>query len=173
MERRLLLLGMLRMQEMHGYQLNDFIDTHLGASVQLTKPTAYHLLNKMTEEGLISYQDDKEGNRPPRRVYKITSEGEVAFQALLRECLADYRPAEFRSDIPLAFLEEMPAVEAMSLLHQRRQAIEALLRPFRDHGDEHDVGSFGLLVEHRKRHLMAELAWVDEVVAHLAGKEMQ
>ena len=29
MDRRILLLGLLRMQEMHGYQLNDFIDRRM------------------------------------------------------------------------------------------------------------------------------------------------
>jgi DNA-binding PadR family transcriptional regulator len=170
MERKLLLLGMLRTQEMHGYQLNEFIDTHLGESVQLTKPTAYNLLNKMTEDGWISYRDEQEGNRPPRRVYAITPKGEAAFQTMLRECLADYKPAEFKSDIALVFLEAIPTAEAMSLLQKRRKAIETLFEPLGNFG-EHHMGGFQLPIEHWRRHLVAELAWVDELIAHLARKE--
>ena len=47
MERELLLLGLLRSQDMHGYQLHEAIDSHLGMVVQLTKPTAYGLLSNM------------------------------------------------------------------------------------------------------------------------------
>ncbi len=167
MEKKLLLLGMLRMQEMHGYQLNDFIDNHLGASVQLTRPTAYNLLGKMAEEGWISYQDRQEGNRPPRRVYAITPAGETAFQQMLRECLSSYKPAEFQSDIALVFLEMVPATEAISLLQKRRQAIETLVDLYRDQ-DAHHQGGFQLLIEHQRTHLSAELDWVDTVIARLA-----
>jgi len=170
MEKKLLLLGMLRMQNMHGYQLNEFIDTHMGPGVQLTKPKAYNLLKQMTEDGWISYTDEQQGNRPLRRVYAITPEGEVVFQRMLRECLADYAPAEFKSDIPLLFLEMIPAAEAVLLLQKRRQAIQDLLEPVRQYSDNHHEGGFQLMIERQRRHLSAELNWVDDLIAVL-GKE--
>jgi len=75
MERKLLLLGMLRDHEMHGYQINEMVDIHLGSSVQLTRPTAYRLLNQMADDGLILFKEEQEGKRPPRRVYSITPQG--------------------------------------------------------------------------------------------------
>lgn len=161
------MLGMLRMQEMHGYQINEFIDTHLGSSgVHLKKATAYHLLNQMTEEGWITYRQEQEGNRPPRRVYAIAPEGEAAFQRILRESLADYRPTEFRSDIALAFLDLLPAEEAVSLLQKRRIEIEKLLQPIHAFGEQH-TGGLQLMLEHQVHHLTAELEWLDEVIARI------
>ena len=166
MEKKLLLLGMLRMNEMHGYQLNEFIDAHLGVSIQLKKPTAYNLLNKMTAEGWISYREEQEGNRPPRRVYSITPQGETAFQNLLRESLAHYHPVDFQGDIPLVFLDAIPNEEAITLLQNRRLAVEALLQTLHEFGDEHH-DSLQLIIEHQKRRLSVELDWLDELVAHL------
>jgi DNA-binding PadR family transcriptional regulator len=167
MERKLLLLGMLRMQEMHGYLINEFIDTHLGSSgVHLKKATAYHLLNTMTDDGWITYREEQEGNRPPRRVYAITSDGEAAFQQMLRESLANYKPAEFRSDIALAFLDMLPTDEAISLLQKRRVAIEDLLEPIHTFGGHHG-GGLQLMIEHQVRHLTAELEWLDEVISRI------
>jgi DNA-binding PadR family transcriptional regulator len=114
MERKLLLLGLLRSQEMSGYQLNELIDSHMRASVRLKKPTAYRLLSKMADDGWITYTEERQGNRPLRRVYAITPKGEAAFQQLLRDSLADYSPAEFRSAISLAFLDALPAEERPS-----------------------------------------------------------
>ena len=91
MERKLLLLGLLRSQEMHGYQINELIDAHLGTSIQLKKPTVYKLLATMVDDGWIRYYEEQEGNYPTRRVYQITPEGEEAFQRLLRQSLADYQ----------------------------------------------------------------------------------
>jgi DNA-binding PadR family transcriptional regulator len=167
MEKKLLLLGMLRMQQMHGYQLNDFIDTHMGASVQLTKPTAYHLLKQMAEDGWISFTEEQEGNRPPRRVYAITPSGEEAFQNLLRQCLADFTPAEFKSDISLLFLEMIPPPEAILLLQKRRTVIEEMMDSMQEYSEDHHARGFRFLIDRQKHYLKSEIAWVDEVIAGL------
>ena len=85
MDARLLLLGLLRSQAMHGYQLSELIESHLGTGVHLTRPTAYRLLNKMTADGWITYREEQEGNYPARRVYSMSPAGETAFQRLLRK----------------------------------------------------------------------------------------
>ena len=172
MERKLLLLGLLRWHEMYGYQLNEFIDSHLGMSVHLTKPTAYRLLTQMNDEGWISFREEREGNRPPRRVYSITTEGETTFLDLLRESLTQYEPAEYRSNISMAFLDMLPAKEVIHLLQSRREAIEKLPQPAEAYDGHH--GSLGLVVEHAARHLTTELEWLDEVIVRLeseAGSE--
>jgi DNA-binding PadR family transcriptional regulator len=165
MERKLLLLGLLRSHEMHGYQLNEFIDSHLRASVHLKKPTAYRLLNNMAEDGWVTYREEQEGNRPPRRVYAITPQGEAAFQQLLRQSLADYKPVDFPGNIGLLFLDALPVEEALSLLQKRRAIVESMLQMAHTHEVHHE--SYQLLLLHRTRHLSTELEWLDEVIARL------
>ena len=103
MERKLLLLGLLRMQELHGYQINELIDAHLSTSIQLKKPTVYKLLGAMENDGWIRYHEEQEGNYPTRRVYQITQLDLDAFQQLLRQSLADYRPVSYLSNIGIVF----------------------------------------------------------------------
>ena len=165
MERELLLLGLLRSQDMHGYQLHEAIDSHLGMGVQLTKPTAYRLLSNMAEEEWVTFWEEQEGNRPPRRVYGITPKGEAAFQRLLRENLANYEPSDFTCHIGLAFLDELPAKEALPLLRRRRAAMEELLESTRGHGEH--PGSLQLMLERQVQLLAAELEWLDTVMARL------
>jgi DNA-binding PadR family transcriptional regulator len=162
MERKLLLLGLLRAQSMHGYQLSEVIDSHLGMSVQLKKATAYDLLSKMENDGWITFYEERAGNRPQRRVYTLTPAGEAAFQRLLRQALAIYQPSEFPGDISLAFLDVLSPGEAVALLRQRRTAIEILL----DHVSEIEPhpGSVQLVIEHQIHHLTAELEWLDQVI---------
>lgn len=169
MERELLLLGLLRNHEMHGYQLYEIIDRHLGTSVHLKKPTAYRLLNRMSGDGWITSREEREGNRPPRRVYAITPEGEKAFQRLLRESLADYKPTEFHSDISLAFLDHLPVEESLTLLLRRRSTIDSLLQTMLAVDKHH--GSFQLAIEHRRHHLSTELKWLDEVIDQIKTPE--
>ena len=165
MERELLLLGLLRSQDMHGYQLHEAIDSHLGMGVQLTKPTAYRLLSNMADDGWVTFREEQEGNRPPRRVYAITPQGEGAFQQLLRENLANYQPSDFTCHIGLAFLDELSAEEALPLLHSRRAGMEELLESAQAHGEH--PGSLQLMLEHQVHQLAAELDWLDTVIARI------
>ena len=163
MERELLLLGLLRSQDMHGYQLHEAIDSHLGMGVQLTKPTAYRLHSNIAEDGWVTFREEQEGNRPPRRVYAITPKGEVAFQRLLRENLVNYEPSDFTCHIGLAFLDELAPEEAVPLLHSRRAGMEELLESTRAHGEH--PGSLQLMLERQVHLLAAELDWLDTVIA--------
>jgi DNA-binding PadR family transcriptional regulator len=162
MERELLLLGLLRSQDMHGYLLHEAIDSHLGTGVRLARPTAYRLLGRMASDGWVTYREEQEGNRPPRRVYAITPRGEAAFQRLLRENLANYRPAELTCQIGLAFLDALPSHEIVTLLRARRDGIEDLLDSSRSQGEH--PGSLNLVLEHEVHLLAAELAWLDTVI---------
>ena len=94
-ERKLLLLGILRQSEMHGYLLNAHLDG--AAPISLKKPTAYNLLERMHTDGWVSYRDEPTGDRP-RRVYALTETGEQAFLRLLRKQLQHFAPA--RISIP-------------------------------------------------------------------------
>ncbi len=171
MERILLLLGLLRSHEMHGYQLNEFIDSHLGTSVHLKKPTAYRLLDKMAEDGWVTYREEREGNRPPRRVFAITPEGEAAFQQLLRESLADYQPIVFPGNIGLLFLDAIPPEEALELLQKRRASVAGVLQKAHTHNVHEE--SYSLMLLHQIRHLTTELEWLDEVIAQLASQSSE
>jgi DNA-binding PadR family transcriptional regulator len=164
-ERKLLLLGMLRMHEMHGYQINELIDAHLGSSVQVSKPTVYKLLGDMVDDGWIKFHEEQEGNYPTRRVYKITPEGREAFLQLLRQSLVNYRPASHLGNIGFVYLDALPGEEASALLHKRREEIESLTQ--RIQADEEHKGGFRLMLSYHLRHLNAELEWLDEVISQL------
>ena len=163
--RELLFLGLLRHQKMHGYQLNEFIQKDLAVCTDIKKPTAYYLLNKMAERGWIEQSSEQIGNRPPRRVYQITIEGEAAFQSLLRESMQQYSPTFFEDDIPLAYLDELETDEAKDLLEKRREILLAELQKMQETAPH--PGTVQWMLEHRLRHLETELEWLNEILSRL------
>ncbi|MEO8607054.1 MAG: helix-turn-helix transcriptional regulator [Chloroflexota bacterium] len=166
MDRELLLLGLLRREDMHGYQLHEFINQNLSSCVDLKKPTAYFLLDKMAESGwILEVEEQQEGNRPARHVYQLTPEGEAAFQRLLRENLSTYHSARFLSDIGLAFLDTLEPAEAIALLNQRRGIIASELA--NAEAVPAHSGSSQLVIEHLVRHLRTEHEWLNEVIGRL------
>jgi len=167
MERKLLLLGMLRMQEMHGYQINEFIDAHLGISVQLKKPTVYKLLGSMEDDGWISSREEQEGNYPPRRVYAITEVGESSFQQLLRDNIAVYQPSSYLGNIGIVFLDALESEEAVILLAERRQKVMELMQDLNKH--EEVLEGFSMMLSYHHQHLNAEMKWLDEVAGQLSS----
>ena len=168
MEKKLLLLGLLRRQEMHGYQLNEFIDNNLALCTDLKKPTAYYLLDQMAKDGWISAETEQEGNRPPRRVYRLTEAGEAAFQRLLRENLATYSPVNFPGDIGLGFLDWLTPAESRPLLEA--QKAQALARLAEIKSIPVHAGSLGLIFSHQIHHLQAEVLWLEQILENLKNK---
>lgn len=165
MERELLLLGLLRDSGMHGYRLHEFIERDLATCTDLKKSTAYFLLDKMVKQGWVVEHQEQVGNRPQRRVYRLTEEGEAVFQRLLRENLASYTPSIFVSDTGLAFAGSLRPEEAQMLLRQRRMALVADLEAARQ-APPH-AGTLQFLVDHRIVHLQSELTWLDQVIERL------
>lgn len=168
MERKLLLLGMLTHSQMYGYQINEMIDTHLGTSVQLTKPTAYRFLNQLEDQGYIQSTEEQEGSRPVRRVYEITAEGELAFKQMLREGLARYSPSDSHTTIPIGFMDSLPPEDVLPLLKERRTSIEEMLKGMQV--DEEHTGGFSFIISHQTRHLETEIDWLDGVIEHIKSK---
>lgn len=165
MERELLLLGLLNQEGRHGYELHDFIEKYMQTCVELKKPTAYYLLDKLAKGGFIAESVEQSGNRPARRVYRLTDAGRIYFQHLLRDNLSRYAPTQFADLLGLAFLDNLQPTEAIPLLQQRREIMVAMLAEAEAAPAHH--GSFQYLVDHQIAHLRAELGWLDGVIDQL------
>src|SRR5512135_3264845 len=124
MEHTLLVLGLLKLQQMHGYQLSDLIDRRLKYITDLKKPTLYHLLAKLEKEGEVIKSVSREGNRPERYTYRLTPRGVEHFRQLLSENLADTHTTYFEDDIGLLFLKELPGPKARAYLERKRTAVD-------------------------------------------------
>jgi DNA-binding PadR family transcriptional regulator len=129
-ERILLLLGLLSTERQHGYQINEFIERNLGQVSQMRKATAYALLNRMSNAGLVEASSEQEGNRPPRRVFSLTPEGARLFSDMLVGVLAEPVIAEPPGDIALMFIDHLDRDVAVAAIEARiaslTVAIEAL-----------------------------------------------
>lgn len=169
-DKRLLLLGLLRAQKMHGYQLQQFLDEHMGFFSSLKASTAYYTLERMAEEGLVEAKSERPGNRPTRQVYCITPSGEAAFHELLQENLSSFDFGETGDDVGIAFLNALDPAEAGTLLakkrariEQRRAEVDGALERVKAVEPTH------LALLRARLRLEADLAWLDEVETSQEG----
>jgi DNA-binding PadR family transcriptional regulator len=167
-DKKLVILDLLRQNERHGYQLAESLKSYVGLATGLKRATIYDLLNRMAGDGWITYREEREGNRPTRRVYAITDAGETAFQRLLRARLAAYPPPQLPAAASLGLLHHLPVDEAVSLLQMRRFRVESLMQELSTtmQEDQSDLVRLGEI--YIGSFLNTELAWLDEVIRSLA-----
>jgi DNA-binding PadR family transcriptional regulator len=171
-ERALLLLGILSVQSQHGYQINEFIERNLGRVTDMKKPTAYAILERLAQAGYVSVHTEQEGNRPPRKVYALTPEGERLFLELLRANLAAPERENSAGDVGLMFLDHLAPDEVAELLAQRLARLRAQIAaceqaPRHAHG----VG-VDLAIERQVVLLRAEYEWLAGVARRLAEQHV-
>ena len=168
MMKQLLLLGLLSETDMHGYGLNEYVNQAMKLYTDIKKSTIYYTLDKLENEGYIDHEIEREGRRPERRVYKITSKGKEYFLELLRRHLSDYTRTYYADDIGISFMHRLPADEVRRLLTEKRENIRAALKDFREQPKNDENRRY--VVSHNIAHLEADLAWIYNILMELDRK---
>jgi DNA-binding PadR family transcriptional regulator len=171
MEKSLFLLGLIRHSEQHGYQINELIGSHFDIIVNISRPTAYRLLHKMTDAGWITSREEKKGNRPPRYIYTITPLGEDAFRHMLRKSLADYNPSVRPNAVCIAFIKSLSSNELIPLLEERRRKATSLLQKI-TRSSQHQ-GDFVIVFDHQSRVIETELSWIDATLTAIKSPQWE
>ncbi|ASR47453.1 PadR family transcriptional regulator [Paenibacillus kribbensis] len=166
-ERTLLLLGILKSQSLHGYQINEFIDKNLSRIASMKKATAYAILDKLNAAGLISVREDQNGNRPPRKVYSITPAGEEEFYLLLRGNLSEQDITSFKGDIGLMFIDHLSKEEAIDCLLLRLSGLTEQIEELQQIPKHKFSRGIDLSFKHHLVCKQAERNWLQSVIEEL------
>lgn len=126
-ERVLLLMGLLTSQDRHGYEINEFIERQLQCVTDLKKATAYQLLERLEQHGLIQSHSEQQGRRPQRKVYALTPGGHAQFLELLATHLRNEEPLILPGNVAVMFCEHLPVAERLAALRERARKLEARL----------------------------------------------
>lgn len=124
-ERVLLLLGLLTSQDRHGYEINEWIEKQLHCVTDLKKATAYQLLDRLEQHGLITSRLEQYGQRPNRKVYSLTAAGQAHFLALLTAQAGHTAALRLPDNVPVLFWEHLSAAQQKAALQARLTEQEA------------------------------------------------
>ncbi len=167
-ERELLLLGLLKREEMHGYQLSQFLEHRLDSVVPMKRSTAYFLLNKLAERGLVREETDREGRRPERRVYRLTPAGDATFAESLRDHLGRHASPHFPDAVGLLFMDFISPHERVELLRRRLQQVEDQADHAEDQARAHATTPVLLAMSYRASVLRSERDWLKSTIERLS-----
>jgi DNA-binding PadR family transcriptional regulator len=186
------ILGLLKEQPLHGYELKKRLGETLGFLWGVSYGSLYPALRRLEREGAVEVVTERvrrpaaiaatgslkgdlaaarrdagrldKPSRRTRKAYRITAAGEARFEELL---LADdsHTDDDKAFALKLAFCSNLPVAARLELLERRRLALQARLdRTRRADGARADRYSRSLL-EHRTRSIQRDLEWVDELIA--------
>jgi PadR family transcriptional regulator, regulatory protein AphA len=123
------LLGILRNEPMHAYEMHQRLDQAraLGLVWHLKQSQLYALLARLEEAGYIASTTEVQGNRPPRKILQLTSQGHAAFERWLREPVAHGRDFRLEFLAKLFFATQHNPIVAQRLILDQQQVCQARL----------------------------------------------
>jgi DNA-binding PadR family transcriptional regulator len=162
----LAILGLLKEQTMHGYQLSKRLADTLGAFWKVSYGSLYPALKRLEREGAVEsvFPRDEVGRR--KNVYRVTEKGEELFYELLQEAGQEsWEDNRFR--VRLAFFKYLKPETRLRLLEKRRAYLEdrlseikTSLRNARERIDNYTLS----LMEHGREATQQDIAWLDDLI---------
>lgn len=161
------LLGFLRQEPMHGYQIYQRLSKSQGMGLvwHLKQSQLYALLGKLERREYVTYAIEQQEGRPDRKVYELTEAGRAALLAWVRTPVA--RGREFRMEFlaKLYFARQEGEQIVAELLSEQRMACRGWLDELETEAAEHvdeDANEYAHLVyQFRIGQMEAVLAWID------------
>jgi Predicted transcriptional regulators len=169
------ILGLLqRFGPQHGYQIKKIISEQLADFTQIKLPVIYYHLEKMSEEGLLNAECEKNGSRPEKTVYSVTEKGREQFLVLLEQMLdSEYRPV-FSTDGIFYFSEFTGTEHIVQKLRVYTEKISLGIKAIEKHRDETAAyipeayrSSAEIIFTHHLLHFRAEREWAENTISIL------
>ena len=190
----LAILGLLKDQPLHGYELRKRLSDSLGPMWGISYGSLYPALRRLEREGAIESAEPTSPSAIPipatgsldgdlatarvrrvakpsrrtRKAYRITAAGEARLDALM---LADDAPDDERTfTLKLVFCRHLAPPARVELLERRRATLAERLsrarRPGATRGDRYARS----VVEHRTQSTQRDLEWVEQLLAAERGE---
>lgn len=156
------LLGLLRDEPRHGYELKNAFESLLGGAWTLNIGQVYTTLGRLERDNLVRSEIVPQDLVPDRRVYEITPAGRESLDLWLDE--PSEAPVRLRDEVfvKVLLLHAMKGGDTLGLIaRQRRRHLDALaeLTAIRSDGDLDTAAE--LIVEGAILHIEADLGWLD------------
>jgi len=163
----LAVLGLLKEKPMHGYELKQRLAEQLGPFGRFSYGSLYPTLKHLSTEGAVE-MDMPKGETPRRKnVYRITPEGEAAFEQLLEESGPSITEERNAFMLRLAFFRYMKPETRQRLLEGRRGYLQgrltkmaATMKNWKDRMDAYSVE----LMRYGVNEAEHDIRWLDDML---------
>lgn len=169
-EQEIILLGLLNENPTHGYEIKKQIKKILSLFAGIDFKSIYYPLRLLEKKGLILKHIDKQGNRPERFVYELTSKGKARFNKLLSDSFLNFRRPQFSLDLSLYFLNDVRPEIAKRRLRARMlilKRLSAKLSQMIISLTDKQASPLGRILEHNLQMIRAETGFLSSLIRTL------
>ncbi len=155
------LLGLLMNEPKHGYELHQEFSRNLGRVWQIGLSQLYAQLKLLEEAGLVTAQTEPQSNRPPRKVYHLSSEGQEVFLHWVHQPTPYLRHIRVEFLARLYFFQQLPLPGLDQLVAEQKTVCHAQVKRFEQLAGETDDEFRRLVLEFRRGQLESVIKWLD------------
>jgi DNA-binding PadR family transcriptional regulator len=171
-EREAAILGLLCEKPLYGYTIEKTIEeremrhwTDIGFS------SLYSVLKSLESRDLIVSSCRQQENKPSRKVYTITREGEQQMRANVSSLVSQNQWIVSPFDLGIAHLRLLSASETIACMNERIKALDAAIEHVNTHRIQHEKIKKPYLLlalsDSTLAHLSAEKSWVEKFIAEV------
>lgn len=133
----LAVLGQLLEKPMHPYEMSRTMRLRKKeSSIKLNYGALYSVVEKLEKHGLIeAVETVREGRRPERTVYQLTSAGRAEYEDWMAELLGTPVKEYTQFEAALAMLAGLPPDDVVDLLEQRLFQLDVQLQSYEHAGE--------------------------------------
>ena len=173
----LLVLGLLLDRSMHGYEINQYVETEgITTWFNISTPAIYYSLNKLRRQGFI-FEMISQGGGAKKSVYHPTEKGREQFFAGMEEALSSEEPVLLEYDLGIFLLNKLPHDRALALLEKRMDFLQRRSSKLdKTLERERMTGEQPLkiaILDHAAACARMETQWLDGIIRHLHGEEVE
>ena|SRR2546426_2646406 len=162
----LAILGLLKEQAMHGYQLKKRLADTLGSFWQVSYGSLYPALKRLQRQEAVEMIFPKEEVGRRKNVYRISPKGEELFAEMLERAGADASEDNGFS-VRLAFFQYLKPETRIRLLERRRVFLEGRGSKLKDalRSTKERIDNYTLsLMNHQLAATEHDIRWLDELI---------
>ncbi len=162
------LLGLLRQQPRHGYDLKHAFEQLVGGTWTINIGQIYTTLSRLERDGFVRSELVEQDPRPDRKVFSLTPRGEKQLRGWL-DTPAD-EPVRLKDELFLKVLVSSVTGRDITELvwAQRQRYLDELANLTALQSETGTDQPTSLLLEGAILHLQADLAWLDRCEDTLA-----
>ena len=155
------LLGLLMNEPKHGYELHQEFSRNLGRVWQIGLSQLYAQLKLLEEAGFVTAQTEPQSNRPPRKVYHLSSKGQEVFLYWVHQPTPYLRHIRVEFLARLYFFQQLSLPGLDQLVAEQKTVCHAQVKRFEQLADETDDKFRRLVLEFRRGQLESVIQWLD------------
>ncbi|MFW5714061.1 MAG: PadR family transcriptional regulator [Brevefilum sp.] len=175
------ILGWLSYEPMTGYDLNAVIEISTQHFWSTSQSQIYRTLSKIEAEGWVTQEVILQEDRPPRKVYEISTEGRAELQRWLA-AFHEPDPPRIPWLVQVFFAGQISDSEILAVLREKQASLQSRLgriraargisaEQFEPDEDPRNIFYWMLTIDYGEMKLQSQIDWIEGVIEKIQNRD--